>query len=71
MPLLLEKYELRVSGPPRFMGDLPKRHPYRGIQTPKKPGKTGLSAAIIGWEIRKLSVRENRGYRAGDASQET
>ena len=42
------------------MGNLPKRHPTRGVQTPKKPGKTGLAAAKIGWEIGKLSGRENR-----------
>jgi len=44
----------------QLVGNLPKRHPRRGVQTPKKPAKTGLSAAKIGWEIGKLSVRENR-----------
>ena len=27
------------------LGNLPKRHPTRAVQTPKKPGKTGRAAA--------------------------
>ncbi len=44
----------------RNWNDLPKRHPTRGVQTPKKPGKTGRAAEKIGCGIGKLSGRENR-----------
>ena len=44
----------------RAPDNLPNRHPSRRTQSPKKPGRTGLSAVEIEWEIGKLRLRENR-----------
>ena len=50
---------------------LPKWHPSRAIQMPKKPGKTGLSAEKIGCRLGKLSLCENRRWIVTEIKEQT